>query len=66
MTPYEEVYGQQTPTINTYILGTSKVQSIDTILQGQTTTLSTLKDNLHMDENRMKQQVDQHRSEWVF
>jgi hypothetical protein len=66
MTPYEAVYGQQPPTITTYLPGTSKVQSIDTMLQGRTTTLAALKDNLLMAQNRMKQQEDQHRSERVF
>jgi hypothetical protein len=62
MTPYEVVYGQCPPTITTYLLGTSKVQYIDTMLQGHTTTLSALKDNLHMAQKCMKQQGDQHHS----
>jgi hypothetical protein len=55
MTPYEAVYGQRPPTVITYLPGTSKVQSIDTMWQGRTTTLVALKDNLHMAQNRMKQ-----------
>jgi hypothetical protein len=66
MIPFEVVYGQHPSTLTIYILGTSKVQSIDTILQGRTTTLAALKDNLHMAQNRMKQPEDQHRSERVF
>jgi hypothetical protein len=66
MTPYEVVYGQRPPTVITYLPGTSKVQSIDTMLQGHTTTLAALKDNLHMAQNSMKQQADQHHSERVF
>ena len=66
MTPYEVVYGQRPHTITTYLPGISKVQSIDTMLQGHTTTLATLKDNLHMAQNRMKQHADQHSSESVF
>jgi hypothetical protein len=54
MTPYEAVYGQRPLTATTYIPGTSKVQSIDTMLQVHTTTLATLKYNLHMTQNRMK------------
>jgi hypothetical protein len=66
MTPYEALYGQRPPTVTTYIPGTSKVQSIDTMLKGCTATLADLKDNLHMAQNRMKQQADQHPSERVF
>jgi hypothetical protein len=58
MTQYEAVYGQRPPTITTYLLGTSKVQSIGIILQGRITTLATLKDNLHMVQIRMNQHED--------
>jgi hypothetical protein len=34
MTPYEMVYGQQPPTVTSYLPGTSKVQDIDKLLQG--------------------------------
>ena len=66
MTPYEAVYGQRPPTVITYLPGTSKVQSIDTMLQGQTATLAALKDNLHMAQNCMKQHANKHHSERVF
>jgi hypothetical protein len=66
MIPYEAVYGQRPPTITSYLPSRSKVQSIDTMLKGCTTTLSALKDNLHMAQNRMKQHVDQRCSERVF
>jgi hypothetical protein len=66
MNPYEAVYVQRPPTFTTYIPRTSKVQYIDTVLQGHTTTLASLKDSLHMAQNHMKQQGDQHRSEMVF
>jgi hypothetical protein len=32
MTPYEAVYGQRPPTVTTSLLGTSKVQSMDSML----------------------------------
>jgi hypothetical protein len=57
ITRYEVVCGQTPPTVTTYLPGTSKVQSIDTMLQGKTTTLVDLKDNLHMAQNHMKQQA---------
>jgi hypothetical protein len=66
MTLYEAVYGQRPPTITTYLSGTLKVQSIDALLQGHTTTVAALKDNLHMAQNHMKQQADQHCSKRVF
>ena len=58
MTPYEVVYGKQTPSLTSYLLGTSKVQVVKTLLQNRQWTLAVLKDNLPMDQNRMKQQVD--------
>jgi hypothetical protein len=55
MTPYEIVYGQQPPTVTSYIPGTSKVHAIDKSLQGRVATLMALKDNLHMAQKCMKQ-----------
>jgi hypothetical protein len=66
MTPYEVVYGQHPPKITIYLIGTSHVQYIDTILQGRTATLAALKDNLHMAQNCMKKHEDLHHSERVF
>jgi hypothetical protein len=66
MTPYEPMYGQIPSIIITYLPGTSKVQYIDTMQQVRTTTLAALKDNLHVAQNCMKQQEDQHRLEQVF
>ena len=63
MTPYEIMYGKQPPTVTSYLLGTSKVQVIDKLLQGRAATLAALKDNIHMAKNRMKQQDDQLRCE---
>ena len=60
MTPYEAVYGQQLPSITSYLPGTSKVQVVETLLHNHQLTLATLKANLAMAQNRMKQQVDQH------
>jgi septum formation inhibitor MinC len=51
----------------------SKVQAVEDHIENQQRILQILKDNLTMAQNRMKQQVDQHRSErsfevgdWVF
>jgi len=66
MTPYEAVYGQQPLSVISYLPGTSKVQEVDRLLQSCATTLATLKDNLAMAQNSMKQHVDQHHSEIAF
>ena len=60
MTPYEVVYGQKPPSFVSYLLGTSKYQVVETLLHNCQLTLATLKDNLAMTQNRMKQQAYQH------
>ena len=66
MTPYKSVYGQLPPSPTSYINGCSKVQVVDQLLQHRATMLAHLRENLHQAQNRMKQQVDQHRSEHQF
>ena len=51
----------------------SKFQAMEDHIEHQQEVLQLLKDNLNLAQNRMKQQVDQHRSErnfdvgdWVF
>ena len=66
MTPYEAVYGQLPPSPTSYLKGCSKVQAVDQLLQHCATMLTHLRENLHQAQNRMKQQVDQHRSERQF
>ena len=66
MTPYEAVYVQQPPFVVSYLLGTSKVNAMDSFLETQEATLATLKENLAMAQNCMKQQVYQHHSENSF
>lgn len=34
MTPFEAVYGRPPPTVTTYMSGTSKMEAIDSYLQG--------------------------------
>eukprot|EP00253_Pinus_taeda_P030421 PITA_30421 len=66
MTPYEAVYGQFLPSPTSYLKGCSKVQAVDQLLQHRATMLAHLRENLHQAQNRMKQQVDLHRSERQF
>ena len=66
MTTYETVYGKQPPSLTSYLLETFKVQEVETLLQWRDWTLATLKDNLAMAQNCMKQQANQHHSEHSF
>ena len=68
-----ELYGHHPPSITSPLKGHSKVQVVEYHLQHQQEVLQILKDGLVTSQNRMKQQVDQHRSErsfeegdWVF
>jgi hypothetical protein len=55
MTPFEVVYGQKLPSVFSYLLGVSKVQDIYNTLTVQAAILRTLKENLVMAHNCMKQ-----------
>jgi hypothetical protein len=54
MTPFEAVYGQNPPSVLSYLPGVSKVQVVDQILTVQEDILRTLKENLVMAQNCMK------------
>jgi hypothetical protein len=66
MTPFEAVYGQNPPLVITYFLGVSKVQAVDQTLIVREAILRTLKENLIMAQNHMKQQEGQGFSERQF
>jgi hypothetical protein len=66
MTPFEAVYRHKPPLVLSYLPGTSKVQAVDQTLTVREDILCTLKENLVMAQNRMKQQEDQGRSERQF
>jgi hypothetical protein len=59
MTPFEAIYGQKPPSIISYLPGTSKGQAVDQTLTVREDILRTLKENLVMAHNHMKQQADQ-------
>ena len=68
-----ELYGYQLPSIASYLRENSKFQAVEHHIKHQQQVLQLLKDNLVLVQSRMKQQVDQHRSErsfdvgdWVF
>jgi hypothetical protein len=64
--PFEVVYGHQPPSVLPYMMGVSKVQEVDHNLTIHMNIFFTLKDNLVMAQNHMKQQEDQGRSESQF
>jgi hypothetical protein len=66
MTPFEVVYGQNPPSVLSYFPGVSKVQVVDQMLTVREAILCTLKENLVMAQNCMKQQADQGHSERQF
>jgi hypothetical protein len=66
MTPFEVIYGQNPPSVLSYLPGVSKVQAVDQTLTVREVILRTIKENLVMAQNRMKQQVYQGRSECQF
>ena len=66
MTPFEAVYGHKPPSVLSYLSGASKVQEVDLTLTAREAILHTLKENLVMAQNHMKQQADQGRSEHQF
>ena len=63
---FEAVYGQKPPSVLSYLLGASKVQAVNLTLTTREAILHTLKENLVMAPNRMKQQANQGRCERQF
>jgi hypothetical protein len=66
MTPFEAAYGQKPPSVLSYLPGALKVQVVELTLTTREAILHTLKENLVMAKNGMKQQADQGRSERQF
>jgi predicted methyltransferase len=66
MTPFEAVYGKNPPLILSYMPHVSKVQAVDQTLIVREDILCSLKENLVMTQNHMKQQTDQYHSKHQF
>lgn len=66
MTPYEAVFGRKPPTLLQYIPQTAKVKAVEEVLLDRDQVNKVLKDNLHLARERMKLQVDKHRTERSF
>jgi hypothetical protein len=66
MTPFEAIYGKNPSSFLSYMLGVSNIQEVENNLTVREAILHTLKENLVMDQNHMKKQVDQGRSKCQF
>jgi len=65
-TSFEALYGYPPPTLLFYVPGTAANLAVDSQLRDRTTTISLLREHLHVAQNRMKTQADRHRTERVF
>ena len=66
LTPFEALYGYPPPRLLDHIPGMSLVGAIDDHLKSWQQVLSLLKQNLLLSQERMKFQVDKHRSKRSF
>lgn len=55
MTPFEEVYGKNAPSILPYMPGVSKVDEVDRNITTRVTIFRIIKENMFMDHSHMKQ-----------
>ena len=66
MTPFMLLYGYYPPSITYSLRDSFKVQAVENHMKHQQQVLQLLNLNLNLAQNWMKQQADQHRSEWSF
>lgn len=66
MTPFQALYGTPPPTVSMYLPGTTTVHSVDVALQNRDELLRSLKSNMSITQNRMKQSADLNRTERTF
>jgi hypothetical protein len=66
MTPFEAVYDKIPPSFLSYMPGILKVQEVEKNITIREAILCSLKENLFMDQNRMKPQEDQGHFEHHF
>ena len=64
--PFEALYGYPPPRLMDYVPRTTKVEAVDMHLRSRQQILSLLKHNLVLAQERMKLQIDRHRSERSF
>ncbi|KAL4190522.1 hypothetical protein AMTRI_Chr07g25160 [Amborella trichopoda] len=65
-TPYEVVYGHASPTLLSYIPGTTQVESVDRELQDRDRVLKQLHEQLQLSQNQMKKVYEVHHTEKSF
>jgi len=66
MTPFEALYGIPPPTLMSYVPGLAHNNAVDDHLQNRNQLINTLRDNLHLAQNRVKTQADRCRTEREF
>ena len=66
LTPFETLYGFPPPKLQGYVLGTTRVDALDSLLSQRQIVLDTLKVHLATAQARMKTQADRHRQERSF
>ncbi|KAL5857242.1 hypothetical protein ACOSQ3_004700 [Xanthoceras sorbifolium] len=66
VSPFEALYGVPSPSLLSYISGTTQVQAVNDYLCDRETILKDLRYHLNLARNRMKCQADQHRRELNF
>lgn len=66
MSPFQALYGYQSPTIKPHLPGSTAVAQVDQDLQDRDTLLATLKKNLELAQARIKCFYDRKHSEREF
>ncbi|XP_057999290.1 uncharacterized protein LOC131178348 [Hevea brasiliensis] len=65
-TPFEALYGVPPPLYVPYVHGDSHVEAVDLYIRSRETAIALLQHHLQQAMNRMKQQVDKHRTDREF
>lgn len=63
MTPFQVVYGYEPPQLTFELVAQSKVDFVDQWLKERQIMTKVLQESLRKAQNRMKQQVDKHRTD---
>ncbi|XP_070026619.1 uncharacterized protein LOC142182296 [Nicotiana tabacum] len=66
MTPFQALYGRESPTIARYILGSTASELVESYLLQRDEVLQILKHNLLKAQNHMKQLVDKSHTDTTF
>lgn len=66
MSPFQALYSAPPPSVHRYIPGTTAVHAVDLALRNRDALLQSLKDNMAIAQNRIKQQADKGRTEREF